>query len=44
MNTIGRRSIAANRDIAKGKKLKKSDFIMLRPGIGFLPDEEKTIR
>ena len=43
MNTIGRRSIAVNRDIAKGKKLKKSDFIMLRPGIGFLPDEEKKL-
>jgi sialic acid synthase SpsE len=43
MNTMGRRSIAVNRDIAKGQKLKKSDFIMLRPGIGFLPDEEKKL-
>jgi sialic acid synthase SpsE len=43
MNVMGRRSIAINCDIAKGKKLKKSDFIMLRPGIGFLPHEEKKL-
>ena len=43
MNIMGRRSIAVNCDIAKGKKLKKSNFIMLRPGVGFLPDEEKKL-
>lgn len=43
MNTMGRRSIAVNRDIAKGTILLKSDFIMLRPGNGFLPEEEKKV-
>ena len=40
---MGRRSIAVNRDIAKGTILLKSDFIMLRPGNGFLPEEEKKV-
>jgi len=39
MNIMGRRSIAVNRDILKGTKLQKSDFIFLRPGKGFSPDE-----
>ena len=43
MNTMGRRSIAVNRDIAKGEKLQKPDFILLRPGYGFLPEEEKKL-
>tara|TARA_Y100000389_G_scaffold203357_1_gene251539 strand:- start:1807 stop:2808 length:1002 start_codon:yes stop_codon:yes gene_type:complete len=39
MNIMGRRSIAVNREILKGTKLQKSDFIFLRPGKGFSPDE-----
>ena len=39
---MSRRSIAVNRDIVKGK-IKKSDFIMLRPAVGFIPDEEKLL-
>ena len=29
-----RRSIAVNKNISKGSKIKKSDLIMLRPGTG----------
>ena len=43
MKIMGRRSIAVNRDIIKGTKLQRSDLIWLRPGRGFLPEEEKKL-
>ena len=43
MNVIGRRSIAAARELPEGTKLKLSDFIWVRPGIGYPPGEEDSL-
>ena len=43
MQIMGRRSIAVNRDIAKGTKLNLTDLIWVRPGKGFFPGEEKKV-
>ncbi|MDA7485752.1 N-acetylneuraminate synthase family protein [Candidatus Pelagibacter ubique] len=43
MNIVGRRSIAAARDLPVGAKLKWSDFIWIRPGKGYPPGEENKL-
>jgi N,N'-diacetyllegionaminate synthase len=43
LNHYGRRSIAVNRNLASGKKLKLSDLTWIRPGTGLPPGEEKQV-
>ncbi len=43
MQISGRRSIAADRNLKFGKKVKISDLTWVRPGKGFSPGEEKKI-
>jgi len=43
MNIIGRRSIAAARDLPVGTKLRWSDFTWVRPGNGYSPGEESSL-
>jgi sialic acid synthase SpsE len=43
MNIVGRRSIAAARDLPAGTELKWSDFTWIRPGKGYSPGEENKL-
>ena len=38
-----KRSIAANKNLSKGSKIKKNDIMWIRPGQGFQPGQEKKI-